>query len=258
MKIGLALSGGGARGFAHIKILEAFDELGIKPTIISGTSIGALIGSLYASGMEAKEIKDYFKKLNFTKYAQMFDISFSNKGLVKGNKVQKIFNKLIQEKQFKDLKIPLKIVATNFYTRKQKIFEKGNVSKAVRASISIPGVFEPVIIGKSYYVDGGLTNLIPFDILKDSCDYVIAIDVADEFVDKTKDLTLFECIASSFSMVQTMYAYNNMKNNSPDYYLKINLKNYFILDFNKFEEIYNKTNKYKLIMKKHLKELLKI
>lgn len=256
MKIGLALSGGGARGLAHLKILEAFDDLNIKPHIIAGTSIGAVIGALYASGLTSIEIQNFFKDLTFKRYAQLFDISFKGKGLIKGNKVKNLFSELLDNITFEELEIPLKVVATNLNQKKCKIFSKGDLGEAIRASISIPGIFEPVEINKIIYTDGGLTNLIPYDIIQNKCDIVIAIDVADETYNPTNQNKLINLISSNFAIVQTKLAYEKMKSNPPDYYIKINLKNVSMMDFHKSKTILIESKKYKTKMIKILKEIL--
>ena len=151
MKIGLTLSGGGSRGFAHIQILKAFDELGIKPDYISGTSMGAVIGSMYAAGLSADEIGDLFKNLRLRQFLRLFDLSVKGSGLIKGNRIQEIFEKALDGKEFKDLEIPLKIVATRYYKRDQVVFESGKVALAVRASMSIPGVLNQFLTKEIFY-----------------------------------------------------------------------------------------------------------
>ena len=255
LKIGLTLSGGGARGFAHIQILKAFDELGIKPAYISGTSMGAVIGSMYASGLSALDIGELFKNLKLKQFLRLFDLSVKGSGLLKGNRIQEIFETALRGKTFSDLEIPLKIVATRYYKRDQLVFESGKVDFAVRASMSIPGIFEPVPYEGDLLLDGGLVNLIPFDILEDDCDHVIAIDVSEEIPGPNK-LNMIDFLATSFSIVQGKYAEELLKVNPPDYYMKITLKGLAMMEFNKYDFIMSKTNKYRLEMKRHLKEIL--
>lgn len=254
MKIGLALSGGGARGLAHLKILEAFDELNIKPNIIAGSSIGAFIGALYAAGISSKEIQKFFKGINFQRFAQLFDISFTGKGLIKGIKVENIFSQLIDTENFEDLEIPLKVIATDLESRKEKVFSKGNITKAVRASISIPGIFEPVEIDSKVYVDGGLTNLIPTNHLK-NCDLVIAINVGEEKPNLNK-LKMVDLLSASFSLVQNKYAKELMKQNPPDHLINAKLEEFNMMDFQKHKAILEKSDKYRLKTKKILQQYI--
>jgi NTE family protein len=191
MKIGLALGGGGARGLAHIPMLEAFDELGIKPAIIAGCSMGALVGAAYAGGMSGKELREHaFRLLSNrmdmarhvfgTKQAKLGDI-FSLKGLMSlhldGMKLADIalpdhLPQLI-ENQF----IPLKIIVTDFERMEEVVLTSGSILQAVGASIAIPGIVSAPKINDRIHVDGGVTNPVPFNHVTEDMDIVVAVDV---------------------------------------------------------------------------------
>lgn len=189
--IGLALGGGSARGLAHIPMLEVFDELGVKPRIIAGCSIGSVIGAAYAGGMSARDIRDRAEmllanRLGAVRYAfgekriSPFDL-VALKGLgslhLDGEMLAGLALPETLPKQIEELGIPLKIIATDFDMMEERVIEAGPVIKAVAASIAIPGV----ILGPQYdghaYVDGGVTNPVPFDHVREGTDIVVAVDV---------------------------------------------------------------------------------
>ncbi|MEQ1712374.1 MAG: patatin-like phospholipase family protein, partial [Hyphomicrobium sp.] len=177
--IALALGGGGARGLAHILMLEAFDELGLRPKVIAGTSIGAVFGAAYASGMRAVEIRAHTEEV----LAQRFDLLrelFRARAPAIG-RVLGLFNTrsaflepaaLLDivlpgrfPSDFAALPIPLKIVATDFYAQEAHVFSSGPLKPAIAASMALPVVFQPVAIDGRAMVDGGLSNPLPFDIV---------------------------------------------------------------------------------------------
>ncbi len=173
-KVGLVLSGGGTRGFAHLGVLQALEEAGIKPDIISGVSAGSIAGALYADGMEPKEILD---ALTSKKILDYLDFTLPKTGLVKMTGFEKTLQKQLKALYFEDLRIPLKVFAVNIQTGEYKCFEKGPLVIAVKASSSIPIIFPPVLIEKELYVDGGLLNNFPVEPLIDECEFIIGVNV---------------------------------------------------------------------------------
>ncbi len=174
MTIGLVLSGGGVRGVAHIGAIKALEEHGIFPTHISGTSAGAIVGALYAAGVEWSVILDFFKNIPLfqaNKYA------LGKPGFIDTEKFYIDFKKLIPEDDFSVLKKHLFVTATNVEKGTLRIFHSGPLIHPVLASASFPGVFTPVQIGKSYYVDGGVLNNFPIEPLKPLCDSIIGVYV---------------------------------------------------------------------------------
>ena len=179
-KIGLALGGGGARGVAHIAYLMAMDEMGIRPCVISGTSSGAIAGAMYAGGMSPADMLSILHNL--------FDGKNKKNGLhskickipsaIVASVVRKELSDLLPKPSFEQLDIPLSIVATNFHTLQEHIFDRGEIIPALMASIAFPNTFAPQQVDGEYYMDGGATNIVPFDIIRGSCDILIAIDVS--------------------------------------------------------------------------------
>mgnify|MGYP003132690890 FL=1 len=174
MKIGLVLSGGGMRGAAHIGAIKALEEHGIYPTHIAGTSAGAIVGALYASGYNWDDILRFFKSisiLDITKYA------IRKPGILDADKFYNNFKTYFSEDDFSILKKDLQITATNILNGDLAVFKEGELIKPILASAAFPGVFSPVKINDSYYVDGGTLNNFPVELLKKQCDIIIGIYV---------------------------------------------------------------------------------
>jgi NTE family protein len=174
MKIGLVLSGGGSRGFAHLGALKALEENGIQPSIISGTSAGALIGALYCAGYSPEYISDLI--LNKGIFGNL-KFSFSKYGLFSMEKVEKLLLEYLPHNQFEDLKKPLIICATDIKRGEPIYFKEGELIKPILASCCIPGIFSPVKFNGKYYIDGGITNNLPIEPLESYVDLKIGINV---------------------------------------------------------------------------------
>lgn len=170
MNIGLVLSGGGMRGAAHIGVIKALEEHGIFSTHIAGSSAGAIVGALYAYGYDWKDIFDFFKRvqlLDFKKYA------LGKPGIIDAEKFYPQFNALIEDDNFNALKKTLIITATDILNGNLKTFSEGELIKPILASAAFPGVYAPVKIGDSFYVDGGALNNFPVDLLKSNSNILI-------------------------------------------------------------------------------------
>ncbi len=183
-KIGIALGGGGAKGLAHISMLEVLDELGVRPHRISGTSIGAIIGALYASGLPARGIregigdltatprtlKELFEAKKLPSWIEIIDIDVARGSLLQIDRFLEKLQTVIGVSQFEDLSIPLRVVAADFWARKEVVFTAGPLIPAVAASFALPGIFKPVVMDGRVLVDGGSVNPLPYDLLLDECD----------------------------------------------------------------------------------------
>ncbi len=237
--IGLALGEGGARGIAHIAYLKALDELGIKPTIISGSSMGALIGAFYASGLSGIEIENILDKLNILQYGKLIDFQIKKGGMIKGDKIKEFLTELLPTKNFEDLKIPLKVVASDYWTKKPYIFKNGDLTDAIRASISIPGAFKPVEYKDTLLIDGGCTNPVPFDIIRDQCDILIAIDVGgpNGKIVTEKDPRMHEVLFQTYYIMMASIVENMQKHHKVDIFEKPNTSHFNIFDFYKYKKI---------------------
>ena len=186
-KIGLALGGGATRGLAHIGVLAVLEKEGIPIDLIAGTSAGAIVGSLYAQDRDAGQIKELALDLAKHKLAHFIDPSLPKTGLIKGKKIKGLLASFIGDDiRFSDLKIPFACVATDIETGEEIVIDRGSVPEAVRASISIPGIFTVVKRGGRFLVDGGLVNPVPVSVVKDmGADFIIAVNVIPDVIDRT-------------------------------------------------------------------------
>lgn len=178
VRIGLALGGGAAKGFAHIGVIKMLEANGIRADVVSGTSAGSVVGALYASGMDAFAMQTKAFELD---EAKIRDVSLFSGGVVKGEKLQAYVNELVGGRPLQSMRRPLAVVATRLEDGERTVFTRGNTGQAVRASSSIPGVFEPVRIAGSTYVDGGVVSPVPVDAARElGADYVIAVDISSK------------------------------------------------------------------------------
>ncbi len=205
-KIGLALGAGASRGMAHIGVLQVMEELGIQVDYIAGSSIGALVGAIYASGVSPKMMEGIALNID-TKIA--YDISVPRKGFIKGKKLEDIVRLLTRNKSFDELDIPLQVTAVDLVKSKRVILGQGNVARAVRASISIPGVFHPVYMDNMVLVDGGLLERVPVNMVRNmGADIIIGVDVGPKG-QHTPSTKLIEIIIQSFEVMQMEIASKN-------------------------------------------------
>ena len=177
-KIGLVLGSGGARGYAHLGVLKALYEADIDIDLVVGTSFGAIVGAGYAAGRNIYELEKIALEIGWIKLLKMIDVA-PPKGIFAGNKLERFFSVLTQQKDFSELKIPLTVVATDIKTGEEVLINKGSVSKAILASSAFPGIFAPVEIDNRWLVDGVLVNPLPIQTAFDmGADIVIAVDVS--------------------------------------------------------------------------------
>jgi NTE family protein len=254
-KVGLALGGGGARGLAHIPMLETLDAFGIKPVAISGTSIGSIVGALYASGKSAEQIRERLKQFLLLKDDSLADRFHKTPHLLTWLSVMRIetgrgglmntdnfLNFLLEEigaETFEELEIPLQVVATDFWTGEEVVFDSGPLRPAIQASMTVPGVFTPVEYEGRILVDGGIVNNVPFDLLTDSCDFTIAVDVAP-----TRDPgeaavpALMDSVLGMFDMLIEKVMDQKRAASTADIYILPELVGVRVLDMDKLEAVY--------------------
>ena len=178
VKVGIALGGGAVKGFAHIGVIKMLEANGVQPVVVAGTSAGSVVGALYASGMDAFAMQKQAFALD---EESIRDVSLFSGGVVKGQKLQDYVNQLVGQRRLEAMKRPLAVVATRLEDGRRTVFRRGNTGQAVRASSSIPGVFEPVRIGASTYVDGGVVSPVPVDAARElGADFVIAVDISSK------------------------------------------------------------------------------
>jgi len=182
-KVGLALGSSAARGFAHIGVLKALKEASIPVDMVAGTSMGAMIGACFAKEGEISAVEEIAINTGWRELARLLDPKLGSlrKGLIRGQRIEEFLYSLIGDAKFRDLKIPFAAIATDVNTGEEVVIREGSVIEAVRASISIPGVFVPVRLEGRCLVDGGLTNPVPADIVRDmGAKFIIAVNVLVE------------------------------------------------------------------------------
>ena len=247
-KIGLALGSGSARGWIHIGVINALEEANVPIHCISGTSIGSLIGGAYVSG-NLKKLEIFARKMNRKTMAQYFDIAYSINGLIDGEKMEKLLTDQFLLNKIEKSCIPYSAVTTDLKDASEVRFTKGNFTKAIRASVSIPGVLTPVKYKKQYLVDGGLVNPLPISAVKDlGANIVIAVDLNGQItgkqpkkpkkekgliqkmerkvVDKigrwmgSRGPNIFDVITNSVNIMEYEITKNNLKIHRPDFLIQ--------------------------------------
>lgn len=252
--VGLALGGGGVRGFAHVPALEAIDECGIVPAAIAGTSMGALIGALYASGKSGQEIrrivdenslttrdglKEFFaKKDALLGWLRAVRLAWKGTGLLRADGYVHFLIEQMDAETFADLEIPLRVVATDFQSGEPFVFEEGPLRPALMASMSIPGVFVPVEHEGRLLVDGGVSNNLPYDLLADTCDVTVAIDVAPtRGHEDAGEPNLVDATLAMFDILVERMTQFKVEAQPPSIYLHPQLVGFRVLEFEKSQEV---------------------
>ncbi len=173
-KLGIVLSGGGARGYAHIGVLKALNENGIYPDVVSATSAGSIVGALYADGFTPDEIYKIFSDVDLYKFLSFYRPVF---GLLRFDGLRKKLQQSLKAQNYTELKMPLYVCATNFTKAHVQYFTQGDLITSIMASCAIPMVLKPVLINGDFYVDGGLMNNLPVEPLLGICDEIIGVNV---------------------------------------------------------------------------------
>ena len=254
-KISLVLSSGGARGYAHIAAIEELTKAGCIIESISGSSMGALIGGLYACG-KMQEYKEWVETLKFLDVAKLLDFSFKGDGFIGGSKVFQNIEKMVGDIKIEDLPISFTAVATDIVNQKEVWFQKGKLLDALRASIAIPTIFTPKKIGKKYFVDGSVLNPLPIaPTISDNTDFTIAINVnarskQDSAINsknnkkrvkkKSKDeedMGILKIMTRSIDAMQKILTEYKIAGYSPDMVINIPGTSFEFYEFHKAKEI---------------------
>jgi NTE family protein len=220
--IGLALGGGSARGLAHIGVISVLEKYNIPIDLISGCSMGAIIGGIYASGCEIEYLSKFIQAVDEKK---LFDYTIPSRGYVKGNKIQQLIRLLTRDYSFGQTKIPFACIAVDVEAGKLVTFKKGPLHEAIRASISIPGVFIPHEIGEKVYVDGGVLDRIAIDAAREiGADFVIASDVGYRGEGLSKPRGLIQVLENTFTLASWELTKEQMKRG--DVVIEVNVSDF--------------------------------
>ncbi|MFA6924512.1 MAG: patatin-like phospholipase family protein [Bacteroidales bacterium] len=242
-KLGLVLSGGGSRGFAHIGVLKALNEEGFYPDIISAVSAGSIIGAFYADGFAPDEI---FKIFDDSRAKKFWEITIPRQGLLKVTGLIRVLKENLRAKNIEDLKIPLFVAATDLNNGKIVFFSKGELIRSIIASSSIPILFQPVIIDNITYVDGGVLNNLPVQPIKDCCETIIGVHLNP--TGYKNDFRRLRNIAERCFHLSIEKTVKNISKNKCDIYIEPEyLGKFGLLDMKKSEQLfeigYNTTKK---------------
>jgi NTE family protein len=267
----LALGGGGARGLAHIAVLEALDEMGKRPAAIAGSSIGALIGAAYAAGMSGREIRRFvitlahdraevFRRLIATRagtFANLFNLGFGSATLVDAEKFCQQFLPDRVPEDFGELAIPLSIVATDLYGRRPAVFASGPLRPALAASIALPTVMRPVVVADRILIDGGAINPLPFDQLRGCADVIVAVDISGEPSEARRDIpNPWECLLTTVLVMGSAITAEKVKHAAPDLIIRPRVGAFRALDFLQASAILRASEPVKAEVKEKLAALL--
>jgi NTE family protein len=246
----VAFGGGGARGLAHIHVMEALDELGIRPTAIAGSSIGAIMGAGMAAGMTGKDVHAYARSVLSRREvaARMWRARPSSIGeMVEGGirlgqfNIERILKAFLPEAipdDFSKLKIPLRVTATDYFGHGLAIFDSGDLHSALAASAAIPAVFRPVSREGRLYIDGGIYDPVPFDVLRDAADLVIAIDVVGAPVESNgRRLTSVELVYGASQLMMQSIIATKLRHGRPAIFLRPPVSGFRVLDFLKVDAV---------------------
>lgn len=270
-RVALALGGGGARGLAHIVVLEALDELGIKPVAIAGTSIGALIGASYAAGMSGKQLRrmviglahdraGVIRRLVAARASTIADLFASGIGTMTLVDAEKLCEQFLPDlpERVEDLAIPLTVIASDLYARREVAITDGPLNSALAASIALPGLTRPVVRNGRVLVDGGATNPLPFDHLRGKADITIASDVSGAPTpERTEPPSTIETLYATIVVMSSTITAAKLREQAPDIVLTPNVGIFRVLDFFQASAILRVAEPLKAELRTRLEALMK-
>ncbi|RLQ87276.1 patatin-like phospholipase family protein [Notoacmeibacter ruber] len=267
-RIGLALGGGGARGLAHIHVLEELDALGIRPAAIAGSSIGALIGAGYAAGMSGKEVRQYavgafskkvdtLRRVLQMRPGRLGDSATGSFHLGQFN-IETILAAFLPEKlhgRFEDLEIPLLVTATDYYGHKCQLLEEGDLLSALAASAAVPALFAPVRRSGTLYVDGGICSPVPFDVFGDRVDMIIAVDVVGTPRSGLKSPSSIDLLFGATQLMMQSITAGKLERQRPDIMLRPAIDRFRVLDFARIDQVLEESRNVRLDLREALLRL---
>ena len=271
-KVGVALSGGGVRGLAHLGVLQVLKEAQVPVHLIAGTSIGAIIGAAYAAGMSGKDIratveqffakkdeKSFFSLPDSVRWLDFIDPAFAGGGLLDSTDFIDWLGEVLPTRNFSGLKIPLKVVAADLMSGREVIFESGALLPAVKASMAVPGVFLPEEIKGYTLVDGGLANPLPFDRVQKECDIAIAVDVSgSRELDSDESLSSLGVLLQSFTVMSNNILIEKLKQQKPAVFVQPDIRNVKIMEFFRAREVFEQARPAKAKFIKDLKNAMRL
>jgi NTE family protein len=269
--VALALGGGGARGLAHIVVAEALDEMGVKPVAIAGTSIGAIIGAGYAAGMTGRDMRRYAIHVAHNRTDVMRRMMRARAGKLRhlfggglGDATRLDAELLCEQflpdtlpEEFSGLSVPLTVIASDLYLRREVVFSKGPLRRALAASISLPTIMRPVQVDGQVLVDGGATNPLPFEHLRGRADIIVAVDISGPVsADRREVPNALECLYATVLVMTNSIISEKLRHGAPDLLLQPKVGAFRALGFMQASAILRAADPVKAEFKEKLAKLL--
>jgi NTE family protein len=258
-KLGIAFGGSGAQGIANIAYVKAMEAAEIKPDIVAGTGVGAVVASMYAAGMTSQHMIDFLQEINFPgakKPISILKVKDSKYGILDGLGLEEHYRMIVPIKVFDRLYFPLKVVAVNYLTGEQLVFETGDVGSAVRSAIAIPGVFSPHEVNGVVMMDGSCINPVPFDVIRDDCDILAAIDPQINESPEAYTPFVFPAMMAASAASKKALAIEKERACKVDAYERVVMEEINMLDFALFADIIQAAEESAGAFVERLKELL--
>lgn len=240
-RVGISFAAGGAKGVAYIPFLAALEDLDVEITAISGSSIGSVIGGLYAAGLGPTELAAVLETFRPGHLRQVFQINWHGRGLISGKSVRRFLEETLPVYGFEETRIPLKLVATDYWRREQVVFSEGSLVDAIQASTAVPGVFEPAVVNGRILVDGAVKNTLPYELIRDQADFLIGLDVSNRSPtpDTMQIPRTLVMVLNTFRILTDTITEYKMRYDPVDLYFRLELPNVEMLDFHKYREIFD-------------------
>ena len=273
-RIGIALGSGGAKGLAHILILEALEEAGLRAACVSGASAGAIIGGLYCSGVAAADLREVMADLSgvslkkeesfaarfageLLNLAGKLDFDLGSGGLIRGDRFFDGYYNHVRANKFEELEVPLRVVASDFWKRSQVVLESGLIGPAMRATTAMPGLFPAVEYEGRVLVDGGMVNPVPFDLLE-GCNLTVGVNVMGQRVSRQSQRPgMAESVANGYQILMNALLHEKLKRGAPDIFIEPKLVDVQVMDLHRAAEIYESCEPAKEEFKRKLDKALR-
>ena len=241
-RVGLALAAGGAKGIAYIPFIRVMEEMGIRPVMVAGASIGAVIGGFYAAGSSPDEMLALLEEFHPQDLTKHFTFNLSGTGIVAGKVVRGYLEEHLPVTTFEETDIPFKAVATDYWRREQVVLDSGSLPEAIHASAAFPGIFEPLVRNGRVLVDGGAANPLPSDLLRNDCDFIVGLNVSNRAPNPDTDevpgggIMMF----NTFRILKDRLAEIAIERAPIEVYFRMELPFVETLDFHKYKKILDK------------------
>lgn len=263
-KLGIAFGGSGAEGIVGIAYIKALEELGLQPDVVSGTGIGGVIAAMYASGMKSTDMMSFLADVKFPGAKRPISenkVKDAKFGILDDMGLEDYFQIVVPVKVFDRLYFPLKIVAADYVDGSEVVFSDGDVGRAVRATVSIPGIFSPHETEETFYLDGGCVNPVPFDVIRSECDVLVAIDpiiekAQSEDEEAEVSLNVFPAFKGAYNAAQRALVAEKMKSCDIEVYEKVSVNILNKYDFVQYNDIVDAVTEQAEAFKAKIKSML--